>query len=128
MAFSLIDHSGSAIPVALLTKSDLAAWLEGSGASVKVALVPDDQGRLGRVLVGLGEDDAAGRSVWALAGLPEALPEGSYRLDRLPTGADPTRLALGWALGTYRFTRYHAKPPIAASLVWPAGADRNRVE
>ncbi len=142
MAFSLIDHSGSAIPVALLTKSDLAAWLEGSGASVrtwvratgfagasgKVALVPDDQGRLGRVLVGLGEDDAAGRSVWALAGLPEALPEDSYRLDRLPTGADPTRLALGWALGTYRFTRYHAKPPIAASLVWPAGADRNRVE
>jgi len=63
-----------------------------------------------------------------LAGLPEALPEGTYRLDTVPDGADPTRLALGWALATYAFTRYHAKSRPAASLVWPEGADRGRVE
>jgi leucyl aminopeptidase len=46
----------------------------------------------------------------------------------VPDGAEPTRLALGWALATYAFARYHAKPASGAALVWPAGADRGRVE
>jgi leucyl aminopeptidase len=66
--------------------------------------------------------------MWALAGLADMLPEGSYRLDPVPEGAEPTRLALGWALATYAFARYHAKPASGAALVWPAGADRGRVE
>jgi leucyl aminopeptidase len=66
--------------------------------------------------------------MWALAGLPDALPEGSYRLDPAPEGADPTRIALGWALATYAFTRYHANPASGAALAWPEGADRGRVE
>jgi leucyl aminopeptidase len=66
--------------------------------------------------------------MWALAGLADGLPEGSYRLDPVPDGAEPTRLALGWALATYAFARYHAKPASGAALVWPAGADRGRVE
>ena len=63
--------------------------------------------------------------MWAFAGLPDALPEGSYRLDPAPEGADPTRIALGWALGTYAFTRYHAEAARAGpALAWPDGADR----
>jgi leucyl aminopeptidase len=80
------------------------------------------------VLVGLGDGaDAEGR-IWALAGLPAALPEGSYRLAVVPGGADPTSVALGWALATYAFTRYSAKTRPAATLVWPEDADRGRVE
>ena len=80
------------------------------------------------MLVGLGDGaDAEGR-MWALAGLQTALPEARYRLDAVPDGADPTHLALGWALATYAFTRYSEKPRSAATLVWPEKCDRGRVE
>src|SRR6266513_985272 len=68
-------------------------------------------------------------AMWALAGLPEKLPEGNYRLEQGPNGADPTRLALGWALGTYAFTLYRDKEEeYRARLVWPEGADRGLAE
>jgi leucyl aminopeptidase len=137
MPYSLIDDGGGAIPVTLLTKDWLPPWLEtasecqrawlsaiGFAAEAgKFALVPGPDGRLAGVVAGLAGGDAAG-GIWALAGLPEALPEGSYRLEAVPTGIDPTRLALGWALGTYSFARYRGGPPRGAALVWPEGADR----
>ena len=142
MAFSLIEQSGGLVPITALTKERLSSWLEGASDhgrnwarsigftadAGKLALVPGDNGRLERVLVGLGDGADAGATMWALAGLPDALPEGSYRLDPAPEGADPTRIALGWALATYAFTRYHAKPASGAALAWPEGADRGRVE
>jgi leucyl aminopeptidase len=142
MAFFLIDDTSNAIPIVALPKPRLASWLEAapererswlraigfSAEAGKLALVPGATGGLGQVVVGQGDDNDAATAIWALAGLPQALPEGSYRLEALPEGANPTHLALGWALGTYGFTRYHAKPAIGAALVWPEGADRGRVE
>jgi len=142
MVFSLIDDAAGAIPVVVLTKDRLPAWLAaapehernwltatGFGADQgKLTLVPGDNGQLARVMVGLGGDSTDAGGMWALAGLPEALPEGSYRLESVPDSADPTHLALGWALATYAFTRYRAKKGTAAALVWPEGADRGRVE
>ncbi|HEX3410737.1 MAG TPA: leucyl aminopeptidase family protein [Stellaceae bacterium] len=142
MAFSLIDETEGAIPIAALTKEEFPAWLGRasererswltsigfSAEAGKHALVPGESGRLARVLVGLGDGaDAEGR-MWALAGLPAVLPEASYRLDAVPRGADPTNLALGWALATYVFARYSAKTRPAAALVWPEAADRGRAE
>ena len=142
MSFFLIDNTPGAIPVAVLTKDQLTArlaeapvrernWLTAIGFSAeqgKVALVPAEDGRLARVVVGLGDGNEPGTGMWALAGLPDMLPEGSYRLEPTTESADPTRLALGWALATYAFTRYHAKKAAATALVWPDGADRSRVE
>ncbi|MFZ3234686.1 MAG: leucyl aminopeptidase family protein [Stellaceae bacterium] len=142
MAFSLTDNTSGAVPITPLTKGRFASWAaaapdpernwaQSTGFAAdagKLSLVPGENGRLGRVLVGLGGESDAASSIWALAGLPDALPEGSYRLDPGPAGADPTRLALGWALATYAFTRYHAKPASGATLVWPEGADRGLVE
>jgi leucyl aminopeptidase len=139
MAYSLIDSDSGSVPLTVLTKSGLAAWRENAPArerdwvqasgfkaeTDKTALIPDKAGKLGRVLVGVGEDEPA---MWAVAGLSQTLPEGSYRLDPLPGRADASRVALGWALGTYAFTRYHAKPAGVARLVWPDGADRGLVE
>jgi leucyl aminopeptidase len=138
MAFSLIDDTPGATPVAVLSKDRLPAWLAeaperernwltATGFSAeqgKLALVPGETGRLARVVVGLD----AGAALWALAGLPDALPEGSYRVETIPDGADATRLALGWALATYAFTRYRTKKAAATALVWPEGADRGLVE
>src|SRR5689334_335326 len=142
MAFSLIDKSAGAVPITAVTTTGLAArldkapqrernWLTSIGFSAetgKHALLPREDGRLAHVLVGLGDGADIDRTMWAFAGLPAALPEASYRLDGIPDGADPSRLALGWALATYAFTRYSAKSRPAANLVWPEGADHGRVE
>jgi leucyl aminopeptidase len=142
MAYSLIEETAGAVPITALTKTELPIWLDHASAhernwltsigfaaeAGKHALVPGEIGRLSRVLVGLGDGDGADGRMWALAGLPEALPEASYRLETIREAADPTRLALGWALATYAFTRYSAKSRPDAALVWPKGADRGRVE
>src|SRR5260370_10840793 len=120
MAYHLIEDGAGAVPVKVLSKSGFEAWREtaprqerdwaaasGFGAEAgKLALVPDEAGKLGHVLVGSAEEDAA---MWALAGLSETLPEGNYRLAAMPKGGDPSRVALGWALGTYGFARYHER-------------------
>lgn len=67
-------------------------------------------------------------SVWSLAGLPASLPAGRYRLEADLAPDEATRLALGWALGCYRFARYRKNERPTPVLVWPAGADRKRVE
>ena len=107
MAFSLIDETEGAVPIAALTKGEFPTWLERaperdrnwlasigfSADAGKHALVPGETGKLARVLVGLGDGaDAEGR-MWALAGLPAVLPEASYRLAAIPGGAegDPGR-------------------------------------
>jgi leucyl aminopeptidase len=139
MVYSLIDDDRGAVPLTPLAKADLAAWRDSAptherdwAAAVgfkaeggKIALLPDKHGKLGRVLVGIGESEAP---MWCVASLPDALPEGSYRIDGLPQGTDASHATLGWALGTYAFTRYHAKPAGPARLVWPDDADRGMVE
>ena len=108
MAFSLIDDTDSAAPISALTKAEFPSWLEAaperernwltstgfSAEAGKHALVPGETGRLARVLVGLGSGADGDGRMWALAGLPAALPEASYRLDAVPGGVDPTNLAL----------------------------------
>jgi leucyl aminopeptidase len=140
MAFSLIDDDAGAVPVELVSKAGFSQWREAAGsrerdwaAAVgftgdggKLALVPDSEGRLGRVLAGIGDGEAA---VWTAAGLPDALPPGAYHLVAMPEGADPSRVALGWALATYSFDLYRRKKKDGmARLVWPKGADRGQVE
>ena len=110
MTFSLIDKTGGAIPIAALTKDRLSALAQGVRRSLSAtgcgrsafrptpASSPWCRGR-GAVSPGRWSGSArrgdATQSIWALAGLPEALPEGSYRLEAVPDGADPTQLA--WA-------------------------------
>jgi len=140
MPFSLIDNGAGAVPLVAVSKAGLAAWRERAAAGErdwvaatgfegdggKLALIPNAKGGLGRVLVGISEGEAA---MWAFAALSDVLPEGHYRIEGPPEGGDPTRLALGWALGTYAFTRYRDRQkPKGARLVWPKGADRALVE
>ena len=138
MLSHLVSDAAGAVPIMLVTAEDLAAasavldaagrrWLGAIGFTAepgKLALLPDAEGGLARVLVGLRRGD----ELWALAGLPDALPEGRYRLDPAPVAPAATRLALGWALGCYAFTRYKAPKRRFADLVWPAAADRGLVE
>jgi len=90
-------------------------WLDVNGFDAKpgtVALLPDANGRLVRVLAGV--DGAA--PLAALAGLPTTLPPGVYQLDPDSLSLDPVQAALGWALGAYAFTRYRKADREPATL------------
>jgi leucyl aminopeptidase len=139
----LTSDQGDAVPITPVTRDGFAAWLavaaeaernwlRATGFAAepgKVGLLPGPGGRLARVLVGVAPDDF----LWSLAALPDTLPEGRYALDVAPgaagwDAAGTTRATLGWALGTYAFTRYKSRPRPFATLVWPARADRAEVE
>jgi len=126
------------VPVTPLAKADLDGWLSLQPPAVAAwvravnftaeagatALLPGDDGRLGRVLVGVSAVD----DLWAFAGLPGSLPPGSYRIDAELDRRAATRAALGWALGSYAFTRYKKSGKDFAQLVWPQNADHGDVE
>lgn len=75
-------------------------------------LLPDGQGGLAAVLVGVG----AGDDPWNLAGLPMSLPAGDYRLDDRGLALPSPQAGLGWALGGYQFSRYKAPRRAPARL------------
>jgi leucyl aminopeptidase len=134
----LIAEHPDAIPLLPVSEDGLAAalarlddterrWVESTrylGEAGKFVLLPDAAGRLKRVLIGV----RPGEELWALAALPDALPKGAYRLEGEHLAEAATRFALGWALGCYAFTRYRAREKGWADLVWPAQADRGKVE
>nr|WP_295828067.1 leucyl aminopeptidase family protein [uncultured Azospirillum sp.] len=122
-----------------VTKAGLADWLAGQSPAVaswvkavgftgeagSTVFLPGPDGAVAHVLAGVSAVD----DLWAFAGLPASLPAGSYRIDAALDERAATRAALGWALGSYRFSRYK-KPPEKgfANLVWPAEADHGEVE
>ena len=125
-----------AIPITSVTKDGLPAWLkehqhyrswlDAIGFKAEpgsFAFLADSGGRVASVLAAPVE----GESIWAFAGLPMSLPEGRYVLETQPD-ASPTDLALGWALGSYAFTRYKKPKRAPATLVWPNKANRSEVE
>lgn len=103
------------VPLVLVTAGEAEAFVAGAdpltagaaraaefkGKADQMAVAPGADGAPARVLIGAGE--RAGPM--ALRAAAARLPAGDYRLDDAG-GADEAALALGWALGTYRFDRY----------------------
>lgn len=131
---ALTASSKNAIPLTLLEKRELNVWLtvqtpwlrnwlQDTGFTAdagQVALVPDDEGHVGGAVVGYeGEPD-----MWALAGLPYALPQGSYELTNRFKASVIEQLSLGWALGAYKFSRFMSgKGRAPAQLVLEKGSE-----
>ena len=130
-----------AVPITPLTADGLKAWLRRQpkrltrwvsdtgfeAAPGSVCLLPGENGTLAGVLAGVEADG----DLWSCAGLPERLPSqapgGAYRLDTAANAETATRVALGWTLGTYAFTRYRKATRAYANLAWPTGADQAAV-
>jgi leucyl aminopeptidase len=82
-----------------------------------VAVLPNNAGGISRVIVGVDRKDPLA----ALGSLPQRLPDGIYQLGEDSIIEDRELLALGWALGAYRFERYRkATRPVAQLLVEPS--------
>jgi leucyl aminopeptidase len=131
------------IPIVALTAKAYTPWLERQPKAIqtwleaiefapeagKVALVPDRDGSLAHVVLGLGKpsSDPGRAAIWAYAALPDKLPKGRYELEEELETSEANDAALGWALATYRFSRYLTKPKTFPTLVWPKHADRKAV-
>ncbi len=142
LATLLVTAGTGTVTITPLTKAGLSTWLESqppaTAAWVKAvnftaeagatAFLPGEGGAVARVLAGVSALD----DLWGLAGLPASLPPGNYRLDGAVDAAldrrAATRLALGWALGSYRFGRYKASDKGFANLIWPKHADQGEVQ
>ncbi|MGB3491420.1 MAG: leucyl aminopeptidase family protein [Elainellaceae cyanobacterium] len=100
------------IPIFLVQKDQLSdqstvdqTWLTASGFKADAGtfcLLPGREGQIESVLVGKTE----ALDTWSLGSLARSLPPHTYHLaDDLST-AEQSKLALGWQLGQYQFTRY----------------------
>ncbi len=138
--------AGAGIPLWLTTDSDCAQWLDAlpplqaawaraqgfSGEPHRLLALPDASGGVGGALLGLG----AARSIeelspWDAAALPERLPGGTWRLARALSPHAATQFALGWLLGSYRYTRHRSaalRPAPVNALQAPEGSDRRYAE
>jgi leucyl aminopeptidase len=72
------------------------------------------------VWVGLG---AGGLDLALAQGLTDRIPGGDYRLDETLSCEDATTVALGFALGAYRFNRYKSLPVCPVRLIPPAAVN-----
>ncbi len=143
MKLPFIDKkSAKALPITLLTEKEFDGWLKkqdtltqnflkGNGFKGKaggMAVIPGKDGSPARVVAALPEKG----TMYDIADFSARLPKepGEYYID---TKLDPdraTEMALGFALGSYKFTAYKSKKDKteAAKLVWPEKADQAFVE
>jgi len=124
---------GAVVPVHALTEAQagpalealpagaraFAAMSEFKGKAGQLLLVPGAEGTLASVLFGLGE----GGDPMAFRALAAKLPAGTYRMARTPDGLAAEKIALAFALGSYRFDRYKAHGAERARLVAGDGVD-----
>lgn len=104
---------------------NLGNWLTDAGFEPKPGryfILPGNEPL--RVLA-IVEDYA---DIWGLAGLPERLPAGEYRLQGPEEEGQVSALALGWALGAYRFDRYRPSEREAPAISIGDVQVRERVE
>jgi leucyl aminopeptidase len=110
------DRGQNAIPIHLIDKPGLDAWMKALSAPQRAALaaqkfeadgyqyaiVPDGDGWF----VVSGVANVNNLSSWCMAKLAEVLPAGTYRR----AGAEPGKALFGWVSGQYRFDRYRSEP------------------
>ncbi len=114
-----------AIPLTLVTAKSFGAWEKKQNASVRAWIKAQDfKPEGGAFLVLPGGKGVAGVlaclsdpvELWDLAALPRVLAKGVYRLDGKLKAEEEQKLALGWLLGAYRFSRYKKGEETKATL------------
>lgn len=138
MTFPITTGKSAAIPIHLVTEKSYAAWLNSQNAARKKwlstlrfkakpgrhTLLADPQGNIAGVLCVTD----ANPGTWSIAHLAEKLPPYTYALAGRYKKEVATKMALGWALACYEFTRYKKSATTHAKLQAPHGCDVNYVK
>ena len=121
------------IPVIPVIESEFGRWAEKQGNKLKnwlrinefkgksatVCFVPDKDGQLKQIFLGIENYD----DFWAYGVLPPKLPEGTYQIKADFNKEQWQRIAIAWGLGAYKFTAYKKEPSSKAILVVPKICD-----
>jgi leucyl aminopeptidase len=124
-----------AIPITFVTKANWEAigatlpaqaqyFAKANGFAAKPGeclTLPSADGDVAHVVFGLEDDTAKSRDLFRPGQLPGLLPPGVYRFANAPH--DMRLAALGFALGSYRFSRYRRTDAPNVRLVPPEGID-----
>lgn len=105
-----------------LLPADVSGWAKAAGFKAEsgaLLLVPGASGELASALFGLGKEPAD--TPFAAGKLGRSLPAGQWHIESTALAAE--KLALGFGLGTYAFTRYLKEKPQEATLALPEDAD-----
>ena len=126
-AWSIAGNADGATPLIALDRERFDAVVSALGDSARRWCATNAfAGQAGHFLALPGADGAATAllagcdprdPLFGLASLPVRLPEARYALDPRGLALDADRVALGWALGAYRFTRYRKPVRASAQLV-----------
>jgi leucyl aminopeptidase len=132
--------NSAAIPIIPLDAVGYSDWLSEQPVSVKnwlsanafepkphqICLIPGGpQGQLGAVVLGLESND----DPYAYSSLPEKLPAGIYRIDAELSPGQMNNAAIGWGMGSYRYTRYRtAAKQVRPQLALDPQVDRQHVD
>ncbi len=114
------------IPLELVTTQSYSAYLDKQSLVAKNTLLSsqfkanphkyciiyDADGQLDKIVVGLGQ----AVSMWSLASLPLLLPNINYCINDPDALFSDMPLELGWALGSYQFTKYKKSIRQAGSI------------
>ena len=104
----------------------LQHWVTGTefrGKPGSISLVPGRDGEFTTVIAGI----SSLADPWALGSLPGLLPGGCYFIDAPLSPPMMERLAIGWGLGAYQFTRYKESQRGIASLAIDSAGDTQRI-
>lgn len=145
MIDTIVPHGATSYtPISVVAQDSFSAWIDGQPERIqKWAETSGFEAKPGEffcvyavngdpesIIVCLGTPV----SMWDFAGLPQRLPAGNYAIaDELAT-EEVTALALGWALGSYKFDRYRTldktakKQKEVARLVLPATVDQDDLD
>ncbi len=132
-AFPIIESKSKSIPLYVVSAKGFGGWVKSQSTATKNwldangfkadagshCLIPGKDGAIAGVACGIAEAP----DLWAIAQLPMALPANTYHIDSKLSASEATQLALGWALATYRFSKYKKQSKALAQLVAPKGCD-----
>ena len=127
-AFSILTKTKQpSLGLIVLREKEVAAWLKKQPAAICHWLASTGfKHKAGAFSLLAGKDGALTSAlcivadapdIWAIAALSGQLPEGVYVIKGNFSADELTQMTLGWALSTYKFTRYKtATAPLAQLL------------
>lgn len=132
------DNVSDACPLLIISKEEFREfqksqkpfvinWLQNNFFTAEkgqYCLLPDEHGKIARVLVGVDDE----KDMFLLSDLVFKLPLGNYYIENAFDAERLEKIVIGWGLGAYQFNRYKASMKSPSRLTIPVILSRAKVE
>lgn len=128
LACFVTQQNKKSTPIFFIEQKQYPAWLKGQisvtqqwlqsmqfrGEAGNVSCVPNETGKLEKIICCVADSN----NIWNAGNLSTTLPEGVYHFS-VDSPEMYEKLAIGWGLGAYQFSRYKKPTRKPAQLVLP---------